>query len=184
MKPVRVWSATQTALRCCARALRAGVVAASVALAGCVTTDVEVATVTSVQPAPPVVVAATPPIDAIPDDLQLAKMHFRAAHYGLAEMHFRRVVEKTKDDLEAWLGLAASYDKLKRFDLADRAYTRAFALAGPIPELLNNRGYSYLLRGDLARASADLSAAAAADPDNESVRNNLGLLDARLRRGR
>jgi Flp pilus assembly protein TadD len=37
------------------------------------------------------------------------------------------------------------------------------------------------LRGDLARASADLSAAAAADPENESVRNNLALLDARLR---
>ena len=162
-------------------ALRGAVMVALMAAGGCVTTEVEVATVTTVKPAPPVVVT-TPPIDAIPDDLETAKLHFLAAHYGLAELHFRRVVEKTNDHLEAWLGLAAAYDKLKRYDLADRAYARAFKLAGPIPELLNNRGYSYLLRGNLARASADLSAAVAADPENESARNNLRLLDARLRR--
>ena len=160
---------------------RASIAVMLVAAGGCVTADVEVATVTTVAPAAPVVVA-TPPIDAIPDDLETAKMHFRAAHYGLAELNFRRVVEKNNGHVEGWLGLAASYDKLKRYDLADRAYARAFKLAGPIPELLNNRGYSYLLRGDLARASADLSAAAVADPDNESARNNLSLLDARLRR--
>jgi Flp pilus assembly protein TadD len=164
------------------RARHAGLLAALIALGGCVTADVEVVTVTTVKPPPPVVVATSPPIDAIPDDLETAKMHFRAAHYGLAELHFRRVVEKTNGSVEAWLGLAASYDKLKRYDLADRAYARAFKLAGPISELLNNRGYSYLLRGNLARASADLSAAVAADPDNESARNNLRLLDARLRR--
>ena len=162
--------------------LRGAMMAALVAVGGCVTADVEVVTVTTVKPPPPVVVATSPPIDAIPDDLETAKMHFRAAHYGLAELHFRRVVEKTNGSVEAWLGLGASYDKLKRYDLADRAYARAFKLAGPIPELLNNRGYSYLLRGNLARASADLSAAVAADPDNESARNNLRLLDARLRR--
>ena len=163
--------------------LRGATMVALIAVGGCVTADVEVATVTTVRPAPPVVVATSPPIDAIPDDLETAKMHFRAAHYGLAELHFRRVVEKMNGHVEAWLGLAASYDKLKRYDLADRAYARAFALAGPISELLNNRGYSYLVRGNLARASADLSAAVAAEPDNESARNNLRLLDARLRRG-
>jgi Flp pilus assembly protein TadD len=179
MKRVRPSSSTlQATTRFAARASLAAVL---VAVGGCVTADVEVATVTTVAPAAPVVVP-TPPIDAIPDDLETAKLHFRAAHYGLAELHFRRVVEKTSDHVEGWLGLAASYDRLKRYDLADRAYARAFKLAGPIPELLNNRGYSYLLRGNLARASADLSAAVAADPDNESARNNLRLLDARLRR--
>jgi Flp pilus assembly protein TadD len=181
MKHIRLAALNAAGWWACA--FRAGVVAASIAVAGCVTTEVEVATVTTVTPARPVV-AATPPIDAIPDDLETAKMHFRAAHYGLAELHFRRTVEKTKGNVEGWLGLAASYDKLRRFEPADRAYARAFALVGPIPELLNNRGYSYLLRGDLARASADLSAAAAADPENESVRNDLALLDARLRRVR
>jgi Flp pilus assembly protein TadD len=97
-------------------------------------------------------------------------------------MHFRRAVESRKDDAEAWLGLAASYDELKRYRLADRAYAQALELIGPTPEFLNNRGYSYLLRGDLRRASQDLSEAQAKDPDNEKIRNNLATLEARARR--
>src|SRR4051794_30588932 len=64
----------------------------------------------------------TPPLDAVKDDLGLGKYHFQAQNYGLAEMHFRRAVEATPGSAEAWLGLAASYDQLKRWDLADRAY--------------------------------------------------------------
>ena len=122
------------------------------------------------------------PLDEVKDDLALGKEHYRAQHYGLAEMHFRRAVETSRGDAEAWLGLAAAYDQLKRFDLADRAYREVVKLTGRSPELLNNRGYSYLLRGDLGRASQDLSAAAAKDPDNERIRNNLKALDGRARR--
>jgi Flp pilus assembly protein TadD len=96
-------------------------------------------------------------------------------------MHFRRAVE-ANGDVEAWLGLAAAYDQLKRFELADRAYREVLKRTGPSPELLNNRGYSYLLRGDLRRASQDLSAAAAQDPGNERIQNNLKALDSRARR--
>ena len=53
---------------------------------------------------------------------------------------------------------------------------------GPTPEFLNNRGYSYLLRGDLRRASQDLSEAQAKDPENEKIRNNLATLEARARK--
>ena len=97
-------------------------------------------------------------------------------------MHFRRAVESRKDDAEAWLGLAASYDELKRYRLADRAYAQALKLIGPTSEFLNNRGYSYLLRGDLRRASQDLSEAQAKDPENEKIRNNLATLEARARK--
>ena len=97
-------------------------------------------------------------------------------------MHFRRAVESRKDDAEAWLGLAASYDELKRYRLADRAYAQALKITGPTPEFLNNRGYSYLLRGDLRRASQDLSEALAKDPENEKIRNNLATLEARARK--
>ncbi len=86
------------------------------------------------------------------DDLSLGKKHFRAANFGLAEKHFRRAVEQHPRDLESWVGLAASYDRLRRCDLADRAYDQAIKIAGPTAELLNNRGYSYMLRGDYARA--------------------------------
>jgi Flp pilus assembly protein TadD len=121
------------------------------------------------------------PLDEVKDDLTLGKEHFRATNYGLAEMHFRRAVEE-RGDAEAWLGLAATYDQLKRFELADRAYREILKRTGPTAELLNNRGYSYLLRGDLRRASQDLSAASAQAPDNERIRNNLKALDGRARR--
>ena len=47
----------------------------------------------------------------------------------------------------------------RRFDLADRAYAQVEKLSGRHATLLNNRGYSYMLRGDLSKARADLSAA-------------------------
>ena len=132
--------------------------------------------VSEIQPSP-----AAPP-DLTKDDLGLAKMHFAKGHYGLAEMHFRRAVEAAPGQAEGWLGLAASYDQLKRWELADRAYAQALKISGPTPAVLNNRGYSYLLRGDLKRASQDLSAAAAQDPENEQIQSNLQALDARVRK--
>ena len=83
------------------------------------------------------------------DDLSVAKQQFRLENYGLAERYFRRAVEARAGDAEAWLGLAASYDRLKRFDLADRAYDQLVRLVGPTPEVLNNQGFSYILRGGL-----------------------------------
>src|SRR3954451_583068 len=56
------------------------------------------------------------------DELNLGKKFFRLADYGLAELHFRRAVELYPRDGEAWIGLAACYDQLRRFELADRAY--------------------------------------------------------------
>jgi Flp pilus assembly protein TadD len=110
------------------------------------------------------------------DNLNLGKRHFRTQDYGLAERYFRRAVEQAPRDSEAWLGLAASYDRLRRFDLADRAYAQLFKLLGPTPEVLNNQGYSYMLRGDYRRARKILLEAQAKDPANSYVRNNLDLL--------
>ncbi|MEX0752174.1 MAG: tetratricopeptide repeat protein [Xanthobacteraceae bacterium] len=110
------------------------------------------------------------------DDLSLAKQYFRQDDFGLAEHYFRRAVEGHPRDAEAWLGLAAAYDQLRRFDLADRAYAQALGIVGPIPEVLNNQGYSYMLRGDYPRAREKLLAAQTADPNNPYVANNLKLL--------
>jgi Flp pilus assembly protein TadD len=123
----------------------------------------------------------TPPLDEIKGDLALGKEHYRNGSFGLAEKHFRLAVEKDPPNPEAWLGLAAAYDKLGRWDLADRAYRRAYVLVGPTPELLNNRGYSYMLRGKYRRAGIDLAEAAAKAPDDERIRTNLDHL--RLRTG-
>jgi tetratricopeptide (TPR) repeat protein len=118
------------------------------------------------------------------DDLSLGKKYFRTANFGLAERHFRRAVELHPRDLEAWVGLAASYDRLRRFDLADRAYEQALKIAGPTAEILNNQGYSYMLRGDYRRARDLLLQAQAQDPGNPYIRNNLELLEVSFRKGK
>ena len=118
------------------------------------------------------------------DDLANGKKQYRAANFRLAERYFRRAVEIHPRDAEAWLGLAAAYDRLRRFDLADRAYDQVVAIIGPTPEVLNNRGYSYMLRGDYPHARTTLLAAAAKDPRNPYIKNNLELLDKSFRNGK
>ena len=118
------------------------------------------------------------------DDLNLGKKHYRATNYGLAEKHFRRAVELHPRDAESWLGLAASYDRLRRFELADRSYNQAIGIVGPTAEILNNQGYSYMLRGDYKRARARLMDAQRKDPRNRFVQNNLQLLEESYRKGK
>ena len=116
------------------------------------------------------------------DDLSVGKKYFKQGSYGLAEQRFRRAVELHPKDAEAWLALAASYDRLKRFDLADRAYANAIKLVGTSPEILNNQGFSYMLRGDYGRARVTLLAARAKDPASPYIQNNLNLLDQMTRK--
>ena len=56
--------------------------------------------------------------------------------------------------MEALNGLAASYDRLGRYDLSARYYGRALTIEPQSAQTLNNMGYSYLLqeRFDLAVA--------------------------------
>jgi Flp pilus assembly protein TadD len=118
------------------------------------------------------------------DDLNQGKKYFRAGNYGMAERYFRRAVELHPRDAEAWIGLAAAYDRLRRFDLADRAYGQAIAIVGPTVEILNNQGYSYMLRGDTKRARDTLMTAQRKEPGNRFVQNNLQLLAASASKGK
>ena len=118
------------------------------------------------------------------DDLSLGKHHFRQENFGLAEHYFRRAAESHPRDAEAWIGLAASYDRLRRFELADRAYKQVIVLTGVTPEVLNNQGYSYILRGDYPRARSKLAEARKLDPKNPFVLNNLKLLEESTRKGK
>jgi Tfp pilus assembly protein PilF len=118
------------------------------------------------------------------DDVQHGKKYFRSNNFGLAEKSFRSAVEKHPRDAEAWIGLAASYDRLRRFDLADRAYTEALRLVGPTAEVLNDEGFSYMLRGDYERAHKLLEQAQNKDPANPYVQANLDLLAQAYREGK
>lgn len=110
-------------------------------------------------------------------DIEKGKRHYRERNFGLAEQHYRRAAERAPQDVEAWVGLAAAYDQLGRFDLADRAYQQAIIVAGPTAEILNNQGYSQMLRGDYAAARKKLEKARELDPENRYISANLELLD-------
>lgn len=110
--------------------------------------------------------------------LHLAYEYFNRGNFGIAERYFQDAVEMAPKDVAAWVGLAACYDRIGRFDLADRAYGRAVTLGGETVEILNNEGYSYMLRGDFVRARRKLMLAQSHDPGNPTVANNLKLLDS------
>jgi len=179
------------------------VVAAFIGLAGCSTSKIGDLAATDTKLSDTTGSIVTPPAEPGPsgepvaplskpgllgddphDDLTLGKKYFRSNNFGLAEKSFRSAVEKHPRDAEAWVGLAASYDRLRRFDLADRAYAEAIRIVGPTAELLNDEGFSFMLRGDYARAHKLLEQARKKDPDNPYVQANLKLLDESYHEGK
>jgi Flp pilus assembly protein TadD len=153
---------------------------AALTLAGCETVA-ETAKVES--PATTLTVQQPEQVKYYPSDepLKLGIEHFNRGSYGLAERYFRDAVEKAPRDVTAWVGLAASYDRLARFELADRAYAAAIRLTGETTDILNNQGYSYMLRGDLAAARKKFLKAYEREPDNPMIINNLKLLNSSYR---
>jgi len=105
------------------------------------------------------------------------KLHFAEGSFGLAEQSFRQAVEANPKSSEAWLGLAASYDRLRRFDLADRAYKEVLAQQGRTVEVLNNLAYHSMLQGKLTEARSLLAEAGTKEPGNPVVIGNLRLLE-------
>ena len=152
-------------------------------LAGCNTVS-EVAPVPALdQVAPTATVQNAGDIKYYPSDepLKLGLEYFKKGSYGIANRYFRDAVEKAPKDAEAWIGLAATYDRLRRFDLADQAYAAAIKLTGETVQILNDRGYSYMLRGDLGKARAKFLKAYQLDPTNPTVINNIQLLNSSYR---
>lgn len=109
--------------------------------------------------------------------LAAGQEHFTAQNYGLAEQNFRKAVEARSDNASAWLGLAASLDQLGRFEFSDRAYDQLVQLENNNARVLNNMGYSYLLRGDYQKARRYLDRAQNLDPGLEEVQGNIHLLE-------
>ena len=62
--------------------------------------------------------------------------------------------------------------------MADRAYKRALRLVGESTALLNNQGYSYMLRGNMVEARRKFLRAYEREPNNPTVINNLELLNS------
>jgi Tfp pilus assembly protein PilF len=109
--------------------------------------------------------------------VRLGMQNFSRGYYGMAASYFLEATQASPRDATAWIGLAASYDRLGRFALADHAYAAAIALVGETPEILNDRGYSAMLRNDFPAARGYLMRAYQVDPTNPYVLNNLRLLN-------
>jgi tetratricopeptide (TPR) repeat protein len=165
------------ALRCLALALTYCALGAS--LAACDLTLRDSAIFAPADPAGPNPVQEPTDVKYYPSDepVRMGLEHFNRGHYGIAQQYFKDGVEKSPRDLTAWTGLAASYDRLRRFDLADQAYAQAIRLGGVTVEILNNQGYSYMLRGNLSAARRKFEQAYSLDPANPVIANNLELLN-------
>jgi tetratricopeptide (TPR) repeat protein len=112
------------------------------------------------------------------EPFRLGLQHFNRGNYGLAERYFRDTVEKDPKNAMAWIGLAGSYDHIGRFDLADRAYQMATRLSGETPQILNNRGYSYILRSQYLTARKYIMKAYARAPSDMTIASNVALIDS------
>ena len=104
-----------------------------------------------------------------------ARAHFRNYDFGLAASLYKRAAELAPKNTEAYVGLGASYDRLGRFELADRVYETLYKVAGGTVQYYNNVGYSLLLRGNINGAVTNFKKAAKLDPDNLVVANNMQL---------
>jgi Flp pilus assembly protein TadD len=105
-----------------------------------------------------------------------AKGHFKSGDFGYSAALYQRVVELSPKNAEGYIGLSASYDRLRRFELSDRVYASLFKIIGGTAQYYNNVGYSYMLRGNLTAALANFRKAQALDPDHVVVANNIQIL--------
>src|ERR1700726_3845612 len=151
-------------------------------LAACDTVR-EAAEQAPVAPAPVDPVQEPTDVKYYPSDepLRMGLEQFNRGNYGLAQRYFKAAVEKAPKDVTAWIGLAASYDRLRRFDLADQSYAQAIRLGGVTVQILNDQGYSLMLRGNLTAARRKFAKAYELDPTNPTIANNLQLLNGSRR---
>ena len=124
----------------------------------------------------------TPPIQAdAQDPYALGKKQFADGLYGMALKSFRVALAKEPRSLDHLNAVAATYDKLGRFDLAERYYARALGVDPDSVQTLNNIGYSFLIQKDYVSARYYLEQAAriarAEDEHIDVVGANLVSLD-------
>jgi Flp pilus assembly protein TadD len=154
-----------------------------IGLAGCDYTTREAAIAAPVDPPGGDPVQEPTDVKYYPSDepVRMGLEQYNRGNYGLSQRYFKDAVEKAPKDVTAWVGLAASYDKIRRFDLADQAYAQAIRLGGETVQILNDQGYSYMLRGNLSAARRKFQQAYALDPGNPVIANNLELLNGSQR---
>jgi len=102
------------------------------------------------------------------DRLADARSQLALGNVGLATEAFRKALREQPDNVDAYVGLAACYDAMGRYDLSRQNYEAALALAPTSPPLLSALAVSLDKQGLREEAAevraevADLAAASAA----------------------
>ena len=109
------------------------------------------------------------------DPIERGRGEILTGQYGLAIDGLTEVVTRDPGNARALTLLAVAYGQLKRFDLADRYHARALEIDPNSAVVLNNWGYSYLVRGDGRRAADLLERAVATSDSRPIVAANLAL---------
>lgn len=87
----------------------------------------------------------------------------------------KKTVAEFPGQWRAWNALGGAYDEGRDWTDADDAYAHALAASDAPAMVINNRGYSRLLRNQLDEAAADFVEALRQRPDMEAARTNLRL---------
>ena len=105
-----------------------------------------------------------------------AKNQFRAENYGNAGALFYKAVQLAPNDGEAWLGLAASCDRIRRFDLSDYAYRQAYRWSARQPPTTTMSATPTCCAASCSDARQNFLKAYELAPNDPTVANNLELL--------
>ncbi len=109
-------------------------------------------------------------------DMSMARTAFARGNYGIAIDYLESELARSPASLSALNGLGSSYDRLGRYDVAQRYYFRALDLAPQSSLTISNIGYSYLLQGRNPEAEILLQLALRYDAGNMTAAANLHLV--------
>lgn len=99
----------------------------------------------------------------------------RTGDVARAAILLERATTSPSASWRAWNARGVAADLRGEWDIADLAYSKALALKPNQPEIVNNLGWSLLVRGRWMDAMEQLERAAALDPKSRRAANNLDL---------
>jgi Tfp pilus assembly protein PilF len=94
------------------------------------------------------------------DPYETGKTQYADGLYGMALKNFRIALVREPKSIDRLNAVAATYDKLGRYDLSERYYANALAVDPKSVLTLNNVGYSFLMQKDYVSARYYLEQAA------------------------
>ena len=123
-------------------------------------------------------------IAANPNDSILAERAgitaLKLGDLAAAASYIERATKGPAPSWRAWNARGVVADLQRDFAAADAAYAEAARMAPSEAEIINNRGWSQLLRGDWAQAAGLFGQAVAADRNSTRMANNLELARAAM----